>query len=121
MLHYYGFSKVVCLNRTNQSYVDPTKPMHKGQMVDSWLEHQDPKAEPDEAEGGARKKSERKTTAGMIKDWVMNQGEDDEDGENVMEKEEKRSRFSNYSITSSVMRRSEELRILDDHFEQVHS
>lgn len=33
--------------------------------------------------------------------------------------EETRSRFTNYSITSSVMRRNEQLTLLDDRFEKV--
>lgn len=35
--------------------------------------------------------------------------------------EETKSRFTEYSLTSSVMRRNEQLTLLDDRFEKVHA
>ena len=99
-------------------YVDPTKSLHKGRMVEAWIEHQAPEDEHAEAtENNAR---DRNSTAAMIKQWVKSR--QDVEGEMGMEddsREEKRSRFSNYSMTSSVMRRSDGLRLLDDRFEKV--
>eukprot|EP01135_Chromosphaera_perkinsii_P008835 Nk52_evm30s1485 gene=Nk52_evmTU30s1485 len=45
--------------------------------------------------------------------------EDDYDGFEEEEEEETGTRFTNYSMTSSVMRRSEGLSLLDDRFEQL--
>lgn len=47
----------------------------------------------------------------------------DEDGQRefMFMKEETRSRFTEYSLTSSVMRRNEQLTLLDDRFEKVSS
>ena len=48
----------------------------------------------------------------------------DEDGrgrEFLFMDEETKSRFTEYSMTSSVMRRNEQLTLLDDRFEKVHT
>lgn len=47
--------------------------------------------------------------------------DDDEEGQRefMFMKEETRSRFTEYSLTSSVMRRNEQLTLLDDRFEKV--
>lgn len=42
-----------------------------------------------------------------------------EDEEHTFEKEETKSRFTNYSVTSSVIRRNDQLRLLDDRFEKM--
>lgn len=50
-------------------------------------------------------------------------GEEDEDGcgrEFLFTDEETKSRFTEYSLTSSVMRRNEQLTLLDDRFEKVN-
>lgn len=41
------------------------------------------------------------------------------DGEFLFMNEETKSRFTEYSLTSSVMRRNEQLSLLDDRFEKV--
>lgn len=48
-------------------------------------------------------------------------GEDDDGGgrEFLFMDEETKSRFTEYSLTSSVMRRNEQLSLLDDRFEKV--
>lgn len=100
-------------------YVDPTKSLHKGRMVEAWIEHQDPEEEDDQP-GGEAKKRDRHSTAAMIKQWVKSrQTEDGLDDDMEQIEEDKKSRFSNYSMTSSVMRRSNGLRLLDDRFEKV--
>lgn len=51
-------------------------------------------------------------------------GEGDEDGrdrEFLFMNEETKSRFTEYSMTSSVMRRNEQLSLLDDRFEKVNT
>lgn len=46
-------------------------------------------------------------------------GSDFEDGQHSFNDEETKSRFTNYSLSSSVIRRSEGLVLLDDRFEKV--
>lgn len=47
-------------------------------------------------------------------------GEEDVDGRGLLfMDEETKSRFTDYSLTSSVMRRNEQLSLLDDRFEKV--
>lgn len=48
-------------------------------------------------------------------------GDEGPDGprEFLFEDEETKSRFTDYSLSSSVMRRNEQLTLLDDHFEKV--
>lgn len=43
-----------------------------------------------------------------------------EDDEHSFEKEETKSRFTNYSMTSSVIRRNDQLSLLDDRFEKMY-
>lgn len=43
-----------------------------------------------------------------------------EDDERSFEKEETKSRFTNYSMTSSVIRRNDQLTLLDDRFEKMY-
>ncbi|CAG9863624.1 unnamed protein product [Phyllotreta striolata] len=45
--------------------------------------------------------------------------EEDERWKGAFDKEETKSRFTNYSITSSVIRRNENLRLLDEKFEKM--
>ncbi|GAV06709.1 hypothetical protein RvY_16654 [Ramazzottius varieornatus] len=114
----------------SKNYVDPTKSMDKGKLVGAWIQHQDFEDEEDDEElvdeSGETKirpktKEQKKMTAAMIKDWVRSEnlkaGKDEQDDEDFQE--DKRSRFSNYSMTSSVMRRTEGLRLLDDRFEKM--
>lgn len=117
-------------DQDSKNYVDPTKSMDKGKLVGAWIQHQDFEDDDDDEElvdeSGETKvrpktKEQKKMTAAMIKDWVRSEnlkaGKDQEDDEDFQE--DKRSRFSNYSMTSSVMRRNEGLRLLDDRFEKV--
>ena len=111
-------------------YVDPTKSMDKGKLVGAWIHHQDFEDDEEGEEEGSqrdqskkapRTKEQKKMTAAMIKDWVRSEnlkgGDEKEDDEEWQE--DKKSRFSNYSMTSSVMRRNDGLRLLDDRFEKV--
>lgn len=43
----------------------------------------------------------------------------DDDGEHMFMDEETKTQFTNYSVSSSVMRRNEGLTLLDDRFEKV--
>jgi protein LTV1 len=92
--------------------------MHKGRMVEAWIEHQDPEEENVE-EDDAQKK-DRNTTASLIKQWVKSRQEGAENDHDMEDfQDDKKSRFSNYSMTSSVMRRSNGLTLLDDRFDKV--
>ena len=46
-------------------------------------------------------------------------GDDDDDEDKSLREFETKSKFSNYSMTSSVIRRNEGLRLLDDKFEKI--
>uniref|UniRef100_A0A3Q3J748 Protein LTV1 homolog n=1 Tax=Monopterus albus TaxID=43700 RepID=A0A3Q3J748_MONAL len=50
----------------------------------------------------------------------LSEDEDDRCGELLFADEETRSRFTEYSLTSSVMRRNEQLTLLDDRFEKFY-
>jgi protein LTV1 len=45
---------------------------------------------------------------------------DDDDGGRMFMDEETKTQFTNYSVSSSVMRRNEGLTLLDDRFEKVN-
>lgn len=63
----------------------------------------------DEFEGGSDFGSEERDEVGSLPDSELSFND-----------EETKSRFTNYSMTSSVIRRNEQLTLLDDRFEQVN-
>lgn len=90
-------------------YADP-----ENELEDNFIELANDKPSDDDSDSNCDQKS----------DFDSNFEEDDEVGsldgpQFTFKEEETKSRFTNYSMSSSVIRRNEQLTLLDDKFEKV--
>lgn len=87
---------------------------NSGQTIEGDEEDDDDWEDTDEGESGEEEEEGDCDSMGGLSDDEDREGK----GEFFFMKEETRSRFTEYSLTSSVMRRNEQLTLLDDRFEK---